>query len=57
MSKVYYVEIKLSGKKWVLSASFNRHTDALNFVRENAGERYPMRIIRCVRTVVFNGEK
>lgn len=56
MMKNYYVEIKL-GKKWILKASFARHTDALHYVKENAGEHYPMRIIRSVRTVVFDGEK
>lgn len=54
--KNYYVEIKL-GAKWILKASFKRHTDALHFVKENSGERYPMRVIRCVRTVVFDGSK
>ena len=54
--KVYYVEIKL-GSRWRLMASFPRHTDALHFVKENAGERYPLRVIRVVRTIVFDGSK
>ena len=57
MNKNYYVEIKLGYNKWILKASFSRHTDALHFVKENAGEKYPMRIVRVVRTIVFNGEK
>ena len=57
MNKHYYVEIKLSPNKWILKSSFTRHTDALHYVKENCGERYPMRIVRVVRTVVFNGEK
>jgi hypothetical protein len=56
MSKNYYVEIKL-GSKWTLKASFKRHVDALHYVKENSGERYPLRIIRSVRTVVFDGSK
>ena len=54
--KQYYVEIKL-GARWRLMASFTRHTDALHFVKENAGERYPLRVIRVVRTIVFDGSK
>jgi hypothetical protein len=57
MSKFYYVEVKLNNKKWVLASSHTRHTDALHYVKENCGERYPMRIVRVVRTIVFNGEK
>lgn len=56
MSKNYYIEIKL-GAKWILKASFKRHVDALHYVKENCGERYPMRIIRSVRTVVFGESK
>jgi len=53
MSKLYRVEIQLTKKAWICVDTFVRHTDALNYVRENAGERYPMRIVRVVKTVVF----
>jgi hypothetical protein len=56
MSKFYYVEIKL-GTKWTLVDTFTRQTDALHHVKENSGEKYPMRIVRVVRTIVFDGEK
>jgi hypothetical protein len=56
MTKVYYVEIKL-GAKWALQKSFTKQTDAMHYVKEHAGEKYPFRIIRSVRTVVFDGEK
>lgn len=56
MTKTYYVEIKLSSR-WTLQKVFTRHTDALHYVKENAGERYPFRIIRVIRNIVFDGEK
>lgn len=52
MSKVYIVEIKF-GKAWIHVDKYTRHTDALHHVKENSGERYPMRIVRVVKTVVF----
>lgn len=56
MSKYFNVEIKLGGK-WILKEVFTRQVDALHYVKENAGERYPFRIIRVIRNVVFDGEK
>lgn len=56
MSKFFNVEIKL-GPRWILREVFTRHSDALHYVKENAGEKYPFRIIRVIRTVVFNGER
>ncbi len=52
MSKFYYIEVKF-GTKWQVVKTETRHTDALHYVKENSGERYPMRIVRVVRTVVF----
>jgi hypothetical protein len=54
--KHFYVEVKL-GNKWILQRVFTRHTDALHFVKENSGERYPIRVVRVVRTIVFDGSK
>lgn len=56
MTKTYNVEIKL-GTRWTLQKVFTRHTDALHYVKENAGEKYPFRIVRNIRSVVFDGEK
>lgn len=58
MTKTYNVEIKL-GARWTLQKVFMRHTDALHYVKENSGEgnKYPFRVIRVIRSVVFDGEK
>lgn len=52
MSKEYRVEVKF-GKTWVHVDKYTRQTDALHHIKENSGERYPMRIVRVVKTVVF----
>lgn len=52
MSKKYDVEAKF-GKTWVVVESMTLQTDAMHYVKEHIGERYPMRIIRVVKTVVF----
>lgn len=54
--KDYYLEIWL-GTRWGLIRTFKRHGDALNELRERVGERYPMRIVRVERTVVFGEGK
>jgi hypothetical protein len=56
MSKIYMVEVKL-GAKFVCVDKFTRHTDALHYIKENSGEVYPMRIVRVVKTVVFEEKK
>ena len=56
MTKDYYVEIKLKANRWTLIETTKRHSDALEIVRERAGERYPIRIVRVVRTIVFEGK-
>jgi len=56
MSKHYYIEVKL-GTKWILQKVETRHTDALHWVKENAGEKYPIRVVRVTRTIVFDGSK
>ena len=56
MSKNYYVEVKVSGK-WILKERCTRQVDALHSVKINAGEKYPMRIVKVIRTVIFDGEK
>lgn len=56
MSKYYYVEGKF-GTKWVLLDSYTRQTDALHHVKEKAGERYPLRVVKVERTIVFEEKK
>lgn len=53
MSKKYYVEVKFGNKTWIRVIDFTRQVDALHHIKENSGERYPMRIVRVVKTVVF----
>jgi hypothetical protein len=57
MTKHYYIETKLDKKRWTLVHTETNHKLALEWLRENAGEHYPMRIVRVVRTVVFDGSK
>jgi hypothetical protein len=56
MSKQYRIEIQL-GKNWYHVDTFTRQVDALHHIKENSGERYPMRIVRVVKTVVFEEKK
>lgn len=56
MSKYYYVEAKF-GTKWVLLETTTKQTDALHIVKERSGERYPLRVVRVERTVVFEEKK
>jgi len=57
MSKVYQVEVKFTKERWTLVESHTRQVDALQYVREHAGESYPMRVVRVERTIVFDGSK
>lgn len=60
MSKHYYVEAKFGKiKTWHLIKTFTRQSDAIDYVSEHeAGlDKYPLRIIRVVRTVVFEDKK
>lgn len=54
MSKYYNVEVK-AGAKWHLLHVATRHTDALHWCMKHNTEhtKYPMRIVRVVRTTVF----
>lgn len=55
MSKQYEVQVQF-GKTWAIVAKYTRQTDALHYVKEHSGETYPMRIVRIVKTVVFEGK-
>lgn len=52
MSKMYEVQARF-GKEWVTVGKLSRHTDALHYVKFKGGENYPLRIVRVVKTVVF----
>ena len=56
MSKSYNVEVKF-GAQWVTVNKYTRQVDALHHIKENSGEAYPMRIVRVVKTVVFEEKK
>ena len=55
MAKLFQVEVQF-GKTWIVVEKCTRQTDALHYVKENSGETYPMRIVRVVKTVVFEGK-
>lgn len=57
MSKVYNVECKLDTKKWTLMHVATQQKDAMHYVKENPSRNYPLRIVRVVRTVVFEEKK
>jgi len=50
--KDYYVEAWLNNR-WVLLHTYKRHGEALEYVADHAGERYPFRVVRVERTIVF----
>jgi hypothetical protein len=55
MTKDYYVEVKLNSKRWTLISTYKRHKDALDYVASRKPDKYPLRIVRITRTVVFEG--
>ena len=57
MSKYYLIEAKLTASKWTLIKTEARHVDALAYVKTSDYAKYPLRIVRVIRTIVFNGEK
>lgn len=52
MSKKYEIQAKF-GKTWVTIESKGLQNDALHYVKEHVGENYRMRIVRVVRTIIF----
>ncbi|HYV52399.1 MAG TPA: hypothetical protein VE971_03810 [Candidatus Eisenbacteria bacterium] len=56
MSKKYEVQVKF-GTTWAIINKYDRQTDAMHYIKENSGEVYPMRIVRVVKTVVFEETK
>lgn len=56
MTKHYYIEAKF-GARWTLLKTYTTHVAALEHIKNNSGERYPLRIVRVTRTIVFEGTK
>lgn len=57
MSKHYEIQVKFD-KNWHWIKSETQHKDALHNLKQRVGdERYPMRIVRVVKTVVFSEAK
>lgn len=57
MMKDYYVEVKFHTNRWTLIKTFKRQGEAMEFIKEQVDNRYPLRITRVVRTVVFEDNK
>ena len=58
MSKSYQVQVKFNKNDWTTVDNFLQQKDAMHYIQENTDEnsRYPMRIVRVVKTVVFEGK-
>jgi uncharacterized protein YbdZ (MbtH family) len=58
MTKYYEIHAKF-GKGWATIHRTERQNDALHYVKEHSSTetQYPMRVVRVVKTIVFNGEK
>jgi len=56
MIKDYYLEIWLN-TRWHLVETFKSHRAALEAITERVGDRYPMRLVRVERTIVFGEGK
>jgi hypothetical protein len=59
MSKFYYVEVKFKKERWTLIDTYTKQEDAMEHVHSETklGNTYPMRVVRVVRTIVFDGSK
>ena len=59
MSKYYYVEVKFHKDRWTLMDTYTRQTDAMAHVENETklGNKYPLRVVRVERTIVFDGSK
>jgi hypothetical protein len=57
MTKDYYVEAKFNKTRWTLVKAFKNHKDALEYVKDAGAVKYPLRVVRVVRTVIFGESK
>jgi hypothetical protein len=53
MTKHYYIEAKLHANRWTLLHTERSYKVALQYVREHASVRYPIRVVKVTRTIVF----
>jgi hypothetical protein len=57
MTKDYYVEAKFGKTRWTLVKHYKTHKDALEYVKDAGAVKYPLRVVRVVRTVIFGESK
>ena len=59
MMKHYKVQAKLMKNEWVTIHKSVTHKDAIAYMTDNQSEnnKYPLRIVRVVETVVFEGKQ
>lgn len=58
MMKSYQVQVKFAKDTWTIIENFPRQSDAMHFIKDRITEdsMYPMRIVRIVKTIVFEGK-
>jgi len=56
MSKSYQVQAQF-GKTWVIIKSEPHYKDALDYIAKAKSAKYPFRVVRVVKTIVFSEEK
>ena len=56
LSKKFQVQCQF-GKTWITVKSEKYHRNALDYIRKISGAKYPFRIVRVVKTVVFEEKK
>lgn len=56
MSKKFEIQAQF-GKSWVTVKTEPFHKDALEYITRASGTKYPFRIVRVVKTVVFEEKK
>ena len=56
LSKRFQVQAQF-GKTWIIIKSEQNYKDALDYIRKSSGARYPFRIVRVVKTIMFEEKK
>ena len=56
MSKSFQVQAQF-GKTWVIIKSEQYYKEALDYIRKISSAHYPYRIVRVIKTVVFEEKK
>jgi len=56
LSKKFQIQAQF-GKTWIIIKSEQYYKDALDYIRKSSGARYPYRIVRVVKTVMFEEKK